>query len=501
MRYPRSRKHLLAVNASLSLLAWAFPLLLTLVTTPLLLKYLGTGDYGLYTLILGFIGYSFTFGIGKAAGKYVAEYNAKGDGRALSEAVSAVMIASLLLGIVAVLFFTLLSPRLVSGVLLIENPEPAVAAFQLAGFVVFATILSIVFQNVLQGMQRFDRFLLLSVASNLLVAGGSIFLVLNGGGVKALIALHLAVATAVGLAYFFISSSSIPQLAFTLSIRNEIRNKVLAYSASIIAYQIFGNLVVILERVLIVRYLGTDALAFYAIPLSLALYFFGFSNSLNLAIFPVANEILENRDNSLTLYRAATKAMLAISGFFIAACFFGGDEFLGLWLGIEAVERSYLLLCFHAISISFLIISSIAWQFAETNELFHMNAVTSAVLFATAVPAMLMLVHPMGLEGVAVGRMLGSMMFLFLIVWFERKVFARFDWSFLSTTTLKILLAGLASAIAYTLLNMFFETSWPGLVFCVAVAGLVYVTTLLAIRFADPTELEAIRTPFFGRRK
>lgn len=488
------------MNASLSSLAWAFPLLLTLITTPLLLKHLGAAEYGLYTLILGFIGYSFTFGIGKAAAKYTAEFNAKGDEKALSEAVSAVTMASLLLGIIAVLSFLLLAPWLVSSVLLIEDSEPAIVAFQLAGFVVLVTILSIVFQNALQGIQRFDRFLLLSITSNLVVGVGSIAVVLKGGGVKGLIVLQLFAASAICLAYFIISRSSIPNLRFTMSIRNEIRDKVLAYSASIIAYQIFGNLVVILERVLIVRYLGTDALTFYAIPLALALYFFGFSNSLNLAIFPVANEILENRGDSLTLYRAATKAMLAISGFFIAACFFSGDEFLRLWLGIEAAERSYTLLCLHAVSISFLVISSIAWQFAETNELFHMNAITSAVLFVTAVPTMLLLVDTMGLEGVAIGRLLGSLMFVFLIVWFERKIFSRVDWSFLSMTTLKILLAGLAATAAYTLLNMFVATTWAGLVLSVTMAGIVYLAVLLTIKFADDKEMEAISIPLMGRR-
>jgi O-antigen/teichoic acid export membrane protein len=129
-----------------------------------------------------------------------------------------------------------------------------------------------------------------------------------------------------------------------------------------------------------------------------------------------------------------------------------------------------------------------------------MNAVTSAVLFVTAVPTMLLLVDTMGLEGVAIGRLLGSLMFVFLIVWFERKIFSRVDWSFLSMTTLKIFLAALAATAAYNLLNIFIATTWAGLVISVTVAGIVYLAVLLAIKFADTKEMEAIRIPLVERR-
>ena len=60
---------------------WFLPLGLSFFATPIIVKALGDEDYGIYALVLGFIGYSFNFGIGRAITKYIAEYRASGETR------------------------------------------------------------------------------------------------------------------------------------------------------------------------------------------------------------------------------------------------------------------------------------------------------------------------------------------------------------------------------------------------------------------------------------
>ena len=62
---PLNRRKRLVKNGVFSALSWFFPLLLAFIVTPIVVRGLGGELYGLYAVILGFISYSFTFGIGK----------------------------------------------------------------------------------------------------------------------------------------------------------------------------------------------------------------------------------------------------------------------------------------------------------------------------------------------------------------------------------------------------------------------------------------------------
>src|SRR5947209_14846558 len=161
---PEQRSRRLAINTVYSVLSWLVPLVLTLVVTPVVLGRLGDSLYGLYAAILGFISYSFTFGIGKAAAKYVAEYRAAGRTDLVSEVVSSVVWLSVALGLIANIAVFLGARWLAADVLLIppELRETAVVALYLAAVTIGVTMLSQVFQFVLQGIQRFDRFLWLT---------------------------------------------------------------------------------------------------------------------------------------------------------------------------------------------------------------------------------------------------------------------------------------------------------------------------------------------------
>src|SRR5678815_5801587 len=88
----------LAANSLFSVGAWLFPILLGFISTPTLVRNLGSEQYGLFAVVLGFMSYSFTFGIGKVAGKFVPEYEASGETEKSVDAVSATFMLTLTVG-------------------------------------------------------------------------------------------------------------------------------------------------------------------------------------------------------------------------------------------------------------------------------------------------------------------------------------------------------------------------------------------------------------------
>src|SRR5688500_7771206 len=144
----------IAANSFFSVVAWVFPIIVGFVSTPILVRNLGSEQYGLLAVILGFISYSFAFGVGKVAGKYVPEFQTAGEYEKVTQVIAATFWISLAIGLVGSAALALSAEFIVRDVLLIspETQATAINAFYLAGAVGVVMMLSQVFQYVLQGL-------------------------------------------------------------------------------------------------------------------------------------------------------------------------------------------------------------------------------------------------------------------------------------------------------------------------------------------------------------
>src|SRR5688500_14982179 len=208
------RRRSLATNSFLSVLAWVFPIALGSIATPVLVRNLGTHEYGIFSIALGFISYSFTFGAGKVAAKYVPEYLAAGELERAGESVSATFWLSLSIGVVGSLALVLIAPVLVRDVLLVprELQEASVYALYLAGAIGLVFMLSQVFQYVLQGLHRFDNYVTLTNFNGLLLGAGNIILAMNGFGVVALLAWNRGVMAFTGILFYLRAKHLLPSI-------------------------------------------------------------------------------------------------------------------------------------------------------------------------------------------------------------------------------------------------------------------------------------------------
>ena len=121
------KRRSLAANSLFSVIAWIFPLLLGFFSTPILVRYLGNEQYGLFAIVLGFISYSFTFGIGKVAGKYVPEFRANRESEKVTQVIAGTFWLSLAVGVFGALVLIILAPTIVRSLLLI-SPDMQLAA-------------------------------------------------------------------------------------------------------------------------------------------------------------------------------------------------------------------------------------------------------------------------------------------------------------------------------------------------------------------------------------
>ncbi len=184
-----NRKIKLIHNGIYGSLSWFLPLVLAFFSTPILIRGLGTENYGIFALIIGFIGYTFNFGIGRAVTKYVSEYLSQNRVEEAVEVVSSTIYISIFLAFIANFIIVLFADSIVRDVLQIspERQKTAIYALYISGATICVLLVSQIYQALIQSAHRFDRLAIIININGVLLAVGNIVWVLSGYGVLTLI--------------------------------------------------------------------------------------------------------------------------------------------------------------------------------------------------------------------------------------------------------------------------------------------------------------------------
>jgi O-antigen/teichoic acid export membrane protein len=467
------KRRSLAVNSLFSAMAWLLPIVIGFVATPILVRNLGSTEYGIFAIVLGFISYSFTFGIGKVAGKYVPEFQAAGEPEKVTQVISATFWFSLLIGSVGAIGLALCSSFLVTDVLLVSTDlrETAVYALYLAGMIGLVTMLSQVFQFVLQGLHRFDNYAALTNLSSLLVGVGNIVLAKNGYSVVGLLVWNCAITAAIAVLFYIRAKHLLPTIKLASSFPRDLVSTVVRYGGSIILYQIFANVLFIFERSWVMRKFGPDTLTFYFVPMLLAIYMHGFVSSVVQALFPVVNEILDNRERVINLYRRANKIVLAIVVFSVTNFVVCGALFLRLWVNPELAAESYRLLIPHGLTFGTIALGILAFQLTEAYRFPALNVIMTGAWMAIAIPLMIISADRWHSEGVAWSRFIAAAIVAVpMIAYTEHRALGNVQTGFWLASAVKVAVAATAMAGVDLLILNIAPGSYATL-FVLAIAG------------------------------
>jgi len=323
--------------------------------------------------------------------------------------------------------------------------------------------------------------------------------VITGFGVIALLIWNLAVITLLGVLFFLSVRSGIPDLRLRLHIDREHWAASLRYGLSIIGYQVLGNALLLFERGWIVRRFGTAALTFYVVPMMLGFYFHAFISSIVLVLFPSMNELIQEPEKLVSLYKLATKIVFGMTAFFLVTCIVCGRAFLTVWMGADFAAASYQILVFHSVTFAILAITVLAWQINETFRATVLNVIATVAWLAISFPAMVFLSHAMQASGVAFGRLLGILAYLPLIFVAERRFLGARQYQFWLPLMLRVLAAtALAGLSEWAILSVL--AGWPGVALAVMTGGLLATTSLYVSGLLTPAETASF-AGFIPRRQ
>lgn len=474
----------------MGLFSWGFPLALAFVTTPILIGRLGNELYGVYALVLGFLTFTFSTGTGKVAAKYVPEYRAAGDGKGLSESVSAVLWLTVGLGTIQAILLAALAGLIVRDILAIATDLQAtvVSALYVAAVAGFLLMVAQVFQSVLQGLHRFDIYAIFVNVTSLLTGGGTIMLVVLGFGIVAIVIWYATVAGGGLIFIFFRTKPLLPEWNVGQHFSRGVFANVARYAGSIILYQAAVSILYLFERSWIVRKFGAESLSYYVVPLLLAVYMHGLVYSVSQALFPAMNELVSEPGRLLTLYLRATKVIAAVALLITSSYFGAGDLFFRLWLGGEFAARAYPALTILALAFAVNIIGITSWMLAETFRAAGLNAASSILWMAVAIPAIIAGASHWGIYGVAAGRLVGVLFTLPLIFYIERRFLGHSLLGFWARILVKLVGAAAISAAIEKLLFALLPQSWIGLFLAVGTGIASFAAVLWVTRYFSRDE-------------
>jgi O-antigen/teichoic acid export membrane protein len=480
----------IAVNMIFSFLSWVLPGILVFFSTPIIVKALGTSDYGIYALIFGFISYSLSFTLGKAVTKYVAEYKPAEDHKKINDVISATFFLSLLIGAIAALILTGSAPWLVRYVFAIDisAQQKSIESFYLAAAVLLFYMLWQVFSSVVTGLHRFDVYSYITTLYGVLLAGGNIALALSGFGLVALFWWSLATTIVIGLLSYAAAKALYPEMRLSFRFHRETLFLVIKFSSGVILAQIFANVLLLFERGIITRYLGSESLTYYVIPMTLAIYIQSFVGSFMVVVFPIASELGDQKEKQILLYERTAKIMVTMVVFIAVTMITASHLFLTKWVGQTIADNSASIMVLQVIIFSLMTVGALSWQLVEGLGHPNYNALQSIIWTVIGIALMAVLVSSWGNFGVGLGVMTIPVSILYVEHWLLGKT----RWGFWAKLLSVIFAAAIPAGAIEWYLFYKLPVSWLTLFAGGAAGALVFVAVLFMLGWYTPFEKQLL---------
>ena len=335
----------------LNIVGQGIPLLVGVVSIPIIASRLGDTRFGILGLVWGILGFFsvFDLGLSRATVKFGAEFLGRGERGVVEQLVSFATLVQTCLGVLGGLVLAMVTPQLVTAVF--DVPADVAGetqrAFYLLALSLPFVLLSHALRSVLEAAQRFDLVNLIRVPSSaalfVLPAVGSVLgMRLPGIMLLLLIARVLTcAATAVAI------GTAIPGFRWRWPSRADgIFWQLISYGGWVAISNFLTPLFLYLDRFLLASVAGMAAVAYYTAPYEAVTRLLILPAGMGAVLFPAFSTLGIEREPTQgpwLLARAARYVLLLMAAPSALIILFS-NELLGVWLGPIYAEEAALAL-------------------------------------------------------------------------------------------------------------------------------------------------------------
>jgi O-antigen/teichoic acid export membrane protein len=416
-------------NSMYAIVEFAWPIALSLVVTPIVVRGLGADAYGVLALVavtLGLFGL-LDLGIGGAAIRAVAQHHGQGDLESAGRVIGTVVTAYLVIGVAGGIAVAAATPFLVSTFLAIPaDLQPAATIAFYASAVGFPISLLVgAFASIPKAVQRFDRSTRVAVVFSTIGPVMTAALVVAGLGIPAIAVGSLVMNVAALIVYYRVGRGLLGGAPIPLGIDRGLFRELAMFGGWFLVASVGIAMLYQVDKLLIGALIGVAAVTYYVVPGNLANRIQGFLGAATQVVFPASSALLAagRHDAMARLYRDGTRLtfLLAMTLGVPMAVF--AAPFLRYWLGAEFAAESATVMVVLVATYVLLGLTGVVWGLAFGAGHARTNALFAVGMGTIDIVLLLVLVGPYGIVGAAIAYLVSAALGVPALIWtIERRV-------------------------------------------------------------------------------
>jgi O-antigen/teichoic acid export membrane protein len=340
-----NRRRVIAKNSIFNLLGQVLPMLVGLLTIPLIVRGLGTDGYGILSIaymVLGYFGI-FDLGLSRATVKFVAENLSPDKVHKVPQLVWTSLALLVGLGVVGGALASIFVP--ISVTHWFKMPASFVGEARTSLFILCASMPVMLGNNALRGVleaaQRFDLVNYVKVPSSVAFYLVAALVIPFGVHVPGIVALMVFVRVVSIFAYLLLCFHVFPGLRAHFSLSRASIRPLASFGGWVMISNITSPIFAYLERFMIATFLSVSALAFYSAPYELVGKMLIVPMSVVPSLFPYFSYHGSSRCSEVSEVTSRTMKYLLLALTPAAAIFiFFAKDILQIWLGPEFADHS-----------------------------------------------------------------------------------------------------------------------------------------------------------------
>lgn len=418
-----TRVRLLSVSAAWNFAGYLIPLLVGLVTVPILVHGLGNERFGLLSLAWVLIG-SFSIidlGLGRTLTQFIAAALGRGDVDAIAPLVWSSLLLMLFFGTFAGTVMAVFAPGLVHDWLRIPaslQRESQDSIYLLAiGFPVVLVTAGL--RGVLEAQQRFGLSNLVRIPLGIVTFGGPVLVLPFTSSLSAIVLVLIVGRIVAAGAYLLLCLRVTPGLARRAGPRLSQMAPLLRMGAWISISNFVYPVLSYADRFVISAVVSVAAVTYYAVPYDVTARMLVISGAIAAVLFPAfAMSFLHDpsRANAL-LVRGARYLFLMLLPVTVSVITFASDG-LRIWLGADFAHHSTVVLQLLAVGVFFNGLASVPFGFIQGIGRADISAKLHFLELPIYVVALWWLIGQAGINGAAIAftvRCFADMAILFIL--------------------------------------------------------------------------------------
>jgi O-antigen/teichoic acid export membrane protein len=335
----------LARNAVWNVAGSGLPMLVGLISIPILIRAMGTNRFGILTLAWALIGYTslFDLGLGRALTKVVAEKVGTSDRGQIPELFWGSMFLLAGLALLAAALIVGLTPWLVQTLHMPSSlHDEARGCFYLLGICTPFVIVAAGLRGMLEALQRFDLVNAVRIPSGAFMYAGPLLVLPFSHGLPAVVAVLVLGRAAVCLVQLVLCFRVMPDLRRVVRPRARVLRPLVHMGSWLTLSNIISPIMANLDRFIIGVMLSVGAAAFYVVPCEVITRLLVLPIAIVAVLFPAFSaSFAADPRRTARLFGSSLKYVFLILFPVLLVALVFAREGLTLWLGPTFAANSF----------------------------------------------------------------------------------------------------------------------------------------------------------------